>query len=154
MRAFATRLIDLTEKNADKIAIQWANDVKTNIKTYSYHDAPKTKIIGQAIEFYKSFRQMFFHEAPFDLAEEIFEKFAEDNYRAGIPLHETMYAMILMRRHLWLYAEFQSIMIADNEHRKAIESLSRTMLIFDYIMYVIARKYWKLMRLESQAGNS
>lgn len=150
MRVFATKLIDFTEKNADKIASQWAKDVKTNIKTYTYHDTSEEKIIGQAIEFYHSFRKMFFHESPYEQAEEIFEKFADDNYREGIPLHETMYAMILMRRHIWLYAEFQSIMISDTEHRKAIESLSRTILMFDYIMYVIARKYWKLMKLEMQ----
>lgn len=156
MRAFATKLIDFTEQNADKIASQWAKDVKTNIKTYAYHAATEDKIIGQAVEFYRSFRQMFFHESPYERAEEIFEKYADDNYREGIPLHETMYAMILMRRHIWLYAEFQSIVISDTEHRKAIESLSRTILMFDYIMYVIARKYWKLMKLELQAhdGNS
>ncbi|MBN1664662.1 MAG: hypothetical protein JW943_13765 [Deltaproteobacteria bacterium] len=156
MRAFATRLIDFTELNADKIAAQWVRDVKTNIKTYSYHDAPAEKIMRQAIEFYHSFRQMFFDDSPYEQAEEIFEKFADDNYQNGIPLHETMYAMILMRRHIWLYAEFQSIVISETEHRKAIESLSRTILMFDYIMYVIARKYWKIMKLElqEQSGRS
>jgi hypothetical protein len=156
VRAFATKLIDFTEQNADKIAAQWVKDVKTNIKTYSYHDAPDEKIMCQALEFYNSFRQMFFNESPYEQAESIFEKFADDNYREGIPLHETMYAMILMRRHIWLYAEFQSIIISETEHRKAIESLSRTMLMFDYIMYVIARKYWKILKLEllERSGNS
>jgi hypothetical protein len=37
---------------------------------------------------------------------------------------------------------------AELEHRQAVGSLSRTILMFDYIMYVIARKFWKLMKLE------
>jgi hypothetical protein len=154
MKAFATKLIDLTEHNADKIAKQWATDVMTNAKTYTYHKASEEKIILQAMDFYHNFRQMFFHEAPYDQAEDIFGKYADENYKEGIPLHETMYAMILMRRHIWLYAEFQSIFISEVEHRQAIESLSRTILMFDYIMYVIARKYWKLMKLELQERSS
>lgn len=148
MKAFATKLIDLTQKNAEKIATQWAKDVKTNARTYTYHDAPEDKIILQATDFYRNFQMMFFHEAPYEQAEELFEKYAEERYREGIPLHEAVYALILMRRHIWLYAEFQSIFTAEIEHRQAVESLSRTILMFDYIMYIIARKYWKLMKLE------
>lgn len=148
MKAFVTKLIDLTQKNAEKIATQWAKDVKTNARTYTYHDAPEDKIILQATDFYHNFQEMFFHEAPYEQAEELFEKYAEERYREGIPLHEAVYALILMRRHIWLYAEFQSIFTAEIEHRQAVESLSRTILMFDYIMYIIARKYWKLMKLE------
>jgi hypothetical protein len=148
MKAFATKLIDLTQKNAEKIATQWAMDVKTNARTYTYHDAPEDKIILQATDFYHNFQEMFFHEAPYEQAEELFEKYAEERYREDIPLHEAVYALILMRRHIWLYAEFQSMFNTEVEHRQAVESLSRTILMFDYIMYIIARKYWKLMKLE------
>ncbi|HDQ03919.1 MAG TPA: hypothetical protein ENN23_05025 [Deltaproteobacteria bacterium] len=141
MRTFVTKLIDLTQKNAEQITAQWAKDVKTNLRTYSYHNAPDDKIILQAKDFYTNFHEMFFHEAPFEKAEEFFEKYAE-----GVPLHEAVYALILMRRHIWLYAEFQSIFTMETEHRKAIESLSRTILMFDYIVYVIAREYWRLLK--------
>jgi hypothetical protein len=52
---------------------------------------------------------------------------------------------------MWLYAEFQSLFNIEIDHRQAVESLSRTILMFDYIMYVVARKFWKLMKLEWQA---
>ena len=148
MKAFVTKLVDLTQKNAETIAKQWAKDVKTNARTYTYHDSSEDKIILQAKDFYRNFLMMFFHEAPFEQAEEIFEKYAEERYREGIPLHEAVYALILMRRHMWLYAEFQSMFNTEVEHPQAVESLSRTILMFDYIMYVIARKYWKIMKLE------
>ncbi len=148
MKAFATKLVDLTKTNTEEITRQWAKDVKTNRRTYSYHDAPEDKIILQATDFYRYFQEMFFHESPYDLAEEIFEKYADERYKEGIPLHEAVYALILMRRHMWLYAEFQSMFNTEVEHRQAVESLSRTILMFDYIMYVITRKYWKLMKLE------
>jgi len=148
MKAFTSKLVDLTQKNADKIAQQWAKDVKTNAKTYSYHEAPEEKIIRQAKEFYDNFQMMFFNESPYEQAKEIFEKYAEERYREGMPLHEALYALILMRRHMWLYAEFQSLFNVELEHRQAVESLSRTILMFDYIMYVVSRKFWKMMKLE------
>ena len=151
MKTFATKLIDLTQKNAEKIAQQWAKDVKTNARTYTYHDSSEDKIILQAKDFYRNFQMMFFHEAPFEQAEEIFEKYAEERYKEGIPLHEAVYALILMRRHMWLYAEFQAMFNAEVEHRQAVGSLSRTILMFDYIIYVVARKFWKLMKLEFMA---
>ena len=148
MKAYATKLIDLTENNAEKIARQWAKDVKTNEKTQAYRSAAEERIIQQAIEFYQYFREMFVHDAPYKQAEKFFEHYAQERYREGIPLHEAVYALILMRRHIWLYAEFQAIFITAVEHRQAVESLSRTILMFDYAMYVITRKYRELMKLE------
>jgi hypothetical protein len=151
MKTFTAKLVDLTQKNAEKLACQWAKDVKTNAKTFSYHEASEEKIIRQAKDFYHNFQMMFFNESPYEQAKEIFEKYAEERYSEGIPLHETLYALILMRRHMWLYAEFQSVFNVEVENRQAVESLSRTILMFDYIMYIVARKYWKMMKLEGPA---
>ena len=148
MKAYATKLIDLTESHADKIAKQWAKDVRTNAKTQAYYGVPEEIIIRQATEFYHNFREMFFNDAPYEQAESYFEGYAEKRYRERVPLHEAVYALILMRRHIWLYAEFQAIFITAVEHRQAVESLSRTILMFDYAMYVITRKYRELMKLE------
>lgn len=151
MKAFTAKLVDRIQKNTDKIACQWAKDVKTNAKTFTYREAPEEKIIRQAKEFFNNFQMMFFNESPYEQAREIFEKYAEERFEEGIPIHEALYALILMRRHMWLYAEFQSVFDAEIDHRQAVESLSRTILMFDYIMYVVARKFWKLTGQEKQA---
>lgn len=148
MKAFTAKLVDLTQKNADNIARQWAKDVKTNIKTCSYHSTAEEDIIHQAKYFYNNFQLMFFNESPYEQAKEIFEKYAEERFREGIPLHEALYALILMRRHIWLYAEFQSMFNTEVQHQQTIGSLSRTILMFDYIIYVVARKFWEMMKLE------
>jgi len=148
MKAFTAKLVDLTQKNADTIARQWAKDIKTNVKTYTYHNASEEEIILQAKYFYNNFQLMFFNESPYEQAKEIFEKYAEERYKEGIPLHEALYALILMRRHMWLYAEFQSIFNVEVEHQQAVGSLSRTILMFDYIIYVVAKKFWEMMKQE------
>ena len=49
---------------------------------------------------------------------------------------------------MWLYAEFQSLFNVEVDHRQAVESLSRSMLMFDYIMYVVSMKFSKMMQQE------
>lgn len=151
MKAFTAKLVDLTQKNAEAIARQWAKDVRTNAKTFSYHKASEEKIIRQAKEFYDNFQTMFFNESPYEQARDVFEKYAEQRYKEGVPLHEALYALILMRRHMWLYAEFQSLFNAEVDHRQAIESLSRTILMFDYIIYVVTKQFGKMIKQEGRA---
>jgi hypothetical protein len=145
MKAYATKLIDLTETKAEDMARQWAADVRKNHRTPSYHGLPNDKLIDQAVSFYKNFRQMFFTESPYNAASAFFTGYAEECYRGKIPLQEALYALILMRRHIWLYAEFQATFITAVEQQQSAESLNRTILMFDYATYQITEKYQELI---------
>jgi hypothetical protein len=146
MRVYATKLIDLIERSPNEIAKQWCRDVKKNVRTPSFHHFSESDLILIAIEFYSKFREMFFSEDPFGTAKKIFGKYAEDRYGQGIPLEEAIYALVLMRRHIWLYAEFQALFISAVDHQHAAESLNRTILMFDYATYVITENYQSLVR--------
>jgi len=148
MQAVATKLIDVTETNAEKIARQWFADVRKNPKTPSYHTIAEDKAIPQAVDFYTKFRAVFAAKSPFEEARRVYAKYADESYRNGIPLHEAIYALTLMRRHIWLYAEFQALFISAVEQQQAVESLNRTILLFDYATYVISDRYQELMKGE------
>ncbi len=148
MQAVATKLIDVTETNAEKIARQWFADVRKNPKTPSYHTLAEDRAIPQAVDFYTKFRAVFAAKSPFEEARRVYAKYADESYRIGIPLHEAIYALTLMRRHIWLYAEFQALFISAVEQQQAVESLNRTILLFDYATYVITERYQELMKGE------
>jgi hypothetical protein len=150
MLSAAKKLIDLTEHNADKIAGQWFGDVKKNPKTPSYHDLPENKAVPMAIEFYQRFRSLFEAEKPFEQAKKVFVLYADECFEKEIPLQEAIYALTLMRRHMWLFAEFQALFTTAIEQRQAIESLNRTILLFDYAIYVITNRYQDRMKGEIQ----
>ncbi len=148
MQAAATKLIDVTETSAAKIARQWFADVRKNPKTPSYHTIAEDRAIPQAVDFYTKFRGLFTAQNPFEEAKRVYAKYADESYRNGVPLHEAIYALTLMRRHIWLYAEFQALFISAVEQQQAVESLNRTILLFDYATYVITDRYQELIKGE------
>lgn len=143
-KAFAAKLIDVTENHAEEIARRWFKDVTKNARTPAYHNLGEEKLVPRAISFYTNFRKMFFSDQPYAEAEQFFSEYAAEAYRDKIPLHEALYALILMRRHIWLFAEFQVIFMTAVEYQQSSESLSRTILLFDYATYTITKHYEKL----------
>jgi len=142
------KLIDLVEFKAETIAKQWARDVRHNQYTPSYHNKPESRLIPQAVQFYDNFRRIFMTKNPAQESSAFFTKYAEERYREGLPLQEALYALILMRRHIWLYAEFQAVFTTATEKQQAVDSLTRTILMFDYATYFISKRYRELMKLE------
>ncbi len=148
MKSYAEKLIELTEKHAEAIARQWYSNVKMNPRTPAYHTMPENTAIRQAIDFYTNFRHIFYSENPFEEANDIFYKFAEERYREHIPLSQVVYALVLMRRHLWLFAESQATFVTPIELHQASESLSRTILMFDYAIFIVISTYDEMLRKE------
>lgn len=146
MKAYTTKLIDLIESKAENIARQWADDVMKHTRTPSYHSLPKEMVIDQGIIGYRLFRRAAMAEDPYKEAKTFSWKYAENFYRENIPLSEALYALILLRRNLWLYAEFQGAFISVLEKNQAVESLNRTILLFDYVAYQVTEKYEELIQ--------
>ncbi len=142
------KLVGLIESHAEPIAQQWAKDVIKNSRTPSYHAIPERHLVPIAERFYDNFSQMFYTDKPADISRPYFFQFAEEHYRRNIPLSETLYALILMRRHIWLYAEFQTIFISAVEQKQAVDSLVRTILMFDYAITFVSQRYQELLRKE------
>ncbi len=150
MRPHATKLIETVEQNARAIAQQWYKNVKINPKTPVYHALPEEKAMDQALYFYSSFLKLFATDKPFEDAYTLFSKYADASYRERIPLPQAVYALILMRRHMWLFAEYQAIFETAVDQRHALESQSRMILMFDYAEFVVIDRYDELMRKEAE----
>ena len=114
------------------MAKRWAMDVQNNVKTPTYKSLDEQKIISQCIRFYQHFSQMFVDEKITEDVRKYFKSYAAESYAMCIPMGETLYALILMRRHIWLYAEFQMIFISAIDQEQALDTLNRTILLFDY----------------------
>jgi len=148
MKTYAVKYLEFIDQNAEEIAKRWAKDVRSNLKTTYYRFLDEQKIISQCILFYQYFSKMFIDEK---LSQDIlthFITYARESFTMGITMDEAIYALILMRRHIWLYAEFQTIFSSSIDQRQAVDTLSRTILLFDYATYDITKEYQELMEKE------
>lgn len=145
MKTYATKYLELAEHHAEDIAGRWAKDVRGNLKTTYYKYLDEQKLISQCIRFYKHFSRMFVDEKLSDDVLTYFKTYARETYTMGIPLDEAIYALILMRRHIWLYAEFQTVFSKGIDQQQALDTLNRTIHLFDYAAYEITKEYQELM---------
>ena len=143
------KLLDVTEQNAEEIAEHWAKDVQKNKRTTHYQNIKKEKLIIYAVDFYRNLRKLLTSDNRVEITQEYFKKYAEKCQEIGLPLQEAIYGLILMRRHMWLYADFQAIFIDALEHNQAIDSIMRIMLMMDYAVYEITQYYLDNMPKDS-----
>ncbi len=146
MKTYAIKYLELAEKHADKVAARWLKDVKSNAKTPTYRSLNEDDLVYQCVRFYQNFSKMFLDEKITDDVLRYFRSYAQESYEMGIPAKETIYALILMRRHIWLYAEFQAIFTSAIDQMQALDTLGRTILLFDYACYEVTKEYQKLMQ--------
>jgi hypothetical protein len=148
MKTYAIKYVELAEQHAQKMAKRWAMDVQNNVRTKKYKELDEEKIINQGIKFYHNFSKMFADEKISDDALKYFRTYTQEAFAMGIPMDEAVYALTLLRRHIWLYAEFQTIFSSGIDQRQALDTLSRTILLFDYAVYEVTKEYQALMKKE------
>jgi hypothetical protein len=145
-KAIADRLMQMCEKYADTIAEKWYQALSTNPRTSSYSAMSKPACIRHATGILKNLTQMYFEEDCFRTVERFFDKngFAEDNFARGIPLEEVFYALVLLRRHIWLYAEYSAMFDTAEDLYPLVQSVNRVLLVFDYATFITTQKYGKM----------
>ncbi|MCK9275710.1 MAG: hypothetical protein M0P57_11545 [Syntrophales bacterium] len=146
MKVFADKLIDITERHKEDIAKEWSRAVRANPRTPWFHNVDEKRCIEHALNFYTNLRRIYFSEKPYTEVREYFAGYAEESFNEKIPLHETVYAMIMMRRHMWLYADFQAPFLTAIDHHQAVETINKTIRIFDHGIYLVIRKYDELRK--------
>jgi hypothetical protein len=151
MRAFADKLIEMLENHTEEISEQWGKAVSTNSRTPSLHSLNPDQYVPHAVRFYKNIRKLYFSERPRTEETRYFLNFAEEMYGAGVPLHEVIYALMLMRRQIWLFADFNALFITTLDMHQAVESINRTILMFDHVIQSVAKRYDELAAAKSCA---
>lgn len=141
MKAFADKLIEITERHAEEIAQEWCKAVRKNNRTPSYRHIPEEKCLLHAVSFYKDLNRVYFSKRPSRDLYEYFTQYAEDRYNEGIPCPEAIYAVFMMRRHIWLYADSQALFVTPMDHMQAIEAMNKTIRIFDLGVFFVAQRY-------------
>jgi hypothetical protein len=135
------KLIDFTERRAEQIAREWCQNIKKNPRTPSYHKLADEHLIPQAVRFYRNLGQLVTTESALSAIDEFADQYVSERITDGVPMHEAVYALIMMRRHIWLFAEFQLLFTTAQDMYQAVEGINKIVLLTDYAIYSITEKY-------------
>jgi hypothetical protein len=138
------RLMDMCANHSDRIAELWYKALSANPKTASYKLMSKEGALRHAATFYKNLGKMYFSDDCFKTVEKVLDMdgFVEDYFTRGIPIEEALYILILLRRHIWTFADEEAIYAPIlTDMFNAVESVNRILLVFDYASFIVARKY-------------
>jgi hypothetical protein len=144
--AYADKLLNFTEQHATEISKQWVKALQSNPKTASYRKVREFKLVNQGESFYKNLKKLYFEKQASEVATVYFSKFAEEQFYENIPLDEAVYALMMLRRQMWLFAEFQVLFTSALDQYQASDSINRTVLLTDYGIIAIVNKYRDLKK--------
>jgi hypothetical protein len=144
--AYADKLLNFTEQHATEIGKQWAKALQSNPKTASYRKVREFKLVNQGESFYKNLKKLYFEKQASEMATVYFANFAQEQFYENIPLDEAVYALMMLRRQMWLFAEFQVLFTSALDQYQASDSINRTVLLTDYGILAIVNKYRDLKK--------
>ena len=144
--ALADKLLNFAEQHAKDIAKEWYKALISNARTQSYRKVREYKMLNEGENFYKNLKKLYFEQNVYDVATAYFSKFAEEQFYENIPLEEAVYAVMLLRRQMWLFAEFQVLFTSALDQYQASDGINRTVLLTDYGIIAIVRKYNELKK--------
>jgi hypothetical protein len=147
-KAFADRLMDFCDQNAEQIAEQWYKALIVNPRTTSFRTVSRESCLRHAIFLYKNLKRMYFADNSYQEVSNVMDAtgYAEEQFGRRIPLSEAIYALVLVRRQIWLQAESSALFSAANEMYSALQSTNRILLLFDYAISIVVQKYEKMTK--------
>jgi len=154
---FACKLLDMAYRNYETMAKQWHKTVCTNPKTKKLGALPSEFLIHWASSIYRHLKPMYLSNQTYDevLGYLMQSSYIDDLITYDVPLPEAVYGVILLRREIWLYAQSQAVFF-DNpiDIHQQTESINRTLLLFDYFIYLLVMKYSTVLQMAVPKHNA
>jgi hypothetical protein len=134
------RFVRLIEENHQEIIEHFMNDVLHNKKTEGYRklDAQELYEIGSRV--YREMSKWVAKDLPKEEMKEYYKKLGKVRLHEGIPSPQFFQALVLLKRHMWLFIKRQ----LDNEmtdYKLAMEVSDRVVLFFDRAAYYMLVGY-------------
>jgi len=139
---YVDKMIEITTKHAKKIAEEVCKNLRENVRTPWYHSQSHQWCVLRCEDLYKNMAKLYYSEKPYYAeVDEYFSKFAKMKHKEGTPLHELIYAIIMIRRQIWLFVEGKSLVETGIDLQQRIEASGNMIHLFDRAIYCVIKNY-------------
>lgn len=139
------KLVELVEKHSEEILKRWTSRLLSDPTTSSYTSANLKFIEDKARAVMKNLGQWVSYDTT---KEDVGRRYAAEGielFRMGIPLCETVRALMVLRRTLWNFVLNESAFDSAFQLHQILELSDRVVLFFDRALYYMVRGYTEAM---------
>lgn len=147
----ATKLIKIIEKNSDIIADKWVDEVTTSPYTRSYWNVTREELRERAGSVCDRIGYFLSQNLPKDRFAAFYHRVGEARRAQGYEVEEVVMALLLLKRHIWLFVLQEGFLSTNLELYQGLELNNRVVLYFDRAMYFVAQAYSEAERREAEA---
>lgn len=136
------KMAQMIKENADELTKRLCKDLLSRQETRSYRNLNQDIVYERVYEVYSRL-DSWLHRDKARAAEmrNYFTKLGERRYHEGIPLNEEIMALMLIKRHLWLFVLEKHMLDSSFELQQALQFNNRVVLFFDRITFYVTNGY-------------
>lgn len=130
-----SRLIKLIEDNADELTNRVCKDLLTREETKSYRTLTQDLLRDRIYDVYSRLDSWLNKKMQIGEVQQYYSDMGKKRFREGIPLHEVIMALMIIKRHLWLYVRENQFFDSTYECYQALELNNKVVLFFDRAIF-------------------
>ncbi|HNU73864.1 MAG: hypothetical protein BWZ01_00038 [Deltaproteobacteria bacterium ADurb.BinA179] len=130
-----SRLIKLIEDNANELTDRVYRDILTQEETKSYRTLPENVVRDRIFDVYSRLDSWLVKEKHTGEVQRSYTDLGRKRFKEGIPLHEVIMALMLIKRHLWLYVRENHFFDSTYQCFQALEMNNQVVLFFDRAVF-------------------
>jgi cell fate (sporulation/competence/biofilm development) regulator YlbF (YheA/YmcA/DUF963 family) len=137
-----SKLIQLIEDNAEELTRRLCKDLLSREETKNYKKLSEDVVCERVYDVYSKLDKWLSKEKQ-DSGEvrKYYTELGKKRFKEGIPLHEVVMALMLIKRHLWLYVREKHFFDSTYECYQALEMNNKVVLFFDRAIYFTTMGY-------------
>lgn len=147
----ATKLIKIIEKNSDEIAERWVDEVTTSPYTRAYWNIPREELQERAASICRRIGYFLGRKLPRERFASFYRRLGQTRRAQGYQVEEVVMALLLLKRHIWLFVMQEGFLNTNLELYQALELNNRVVLYFDRAIYFVTQSYSEEDRKEAAA---
>lgn len=137
----ASKLVKIIEKNSDVVADKWVEDVSTLQYTRSYWNIPPDELHERAASICRRIGYYLGRQLPREKLASFYRRIGKVRRSQGYPVEEVVMALLLLKRHIWLFVLQEGLLTTNLELYQALELNNRVVLYFDRAIYYVTQGY-------------
>ena len=140
------KMVAMIKDNAEELTKRLCKDLLSREETKSYRKLNKDLVCDRVFDVYSRLDSWLVRDKTKGEVRTHYTKLGEKRFNEEIPLHEVVMALMLIKRHLWLFVLEKHFFDSSYEFQQALEFNNRVVLFFDRAIYFTTMGYEHALR--------